>query len=59
MLYLSEKLSAQCACTAIVVSPPNISMVTARKEAETVLFESASEALRETNMHPRQVLPSL
>ena len=37
-------------------TPPNISMATARKEAEMVLFESVSEALRETNMHPRQVL---
>lgn len=40
-------------------TPPKISMATARKEAEMVLFESVSEALRETNMHPRQVLPPL
>ncbi|CAK0756185.1 hypothetical protein CVIRNUC_002434 [Coccomyxa viridis] len=40
---------------AIIACPPNISLATARKEAEMVLFESVSEALRETNMHPRQV----
>ena len=56
VLYLSESPSNECACTAVNYSPPNISMATARKEAEMVLFESVSEALRETNMHPRQVL---
>ena len=56
VLYLSEGPSSKCACTAIIACPPNISLATARKEAEMVLFECVSEALRETNMHPRQVL---
>ena len=56
VLCLSQSPSNECAGTAVNVSPPTISMATARKEAEMVLFESVSEALRETNMHPRQVL---
>lgn len=35
--------------------PSGISMANARREAEMVLFESVSEALRDVNMHPRQV----
>lgn len=41
--------------TGIDFAPPSISMALARREAEMVLFESVSEALRESNMHPRQV----
>ena len=54
-MNVREFPSSECAYTAVIVSPPNISMATARKEAEMVLFESMSEALRETRMHPRQV----
>jgi hypothetical protein len=34
-------------------------MANARKEAEMVLFESVGNVLRETNVHPRSVRPTL
>ena len=50
-----ESPSSIRACAAIIACPPTISLGDCTQEAEMVLFESVSEALRETNMHPRQV----
>ena len=52
---LLQNLSLYAVGTGVDFVPAKISMAKARTEAEMVLFESVSEALRESNMHPRQV----